>query len=165
MSHKKIAQIFCRILCSSDLLSYSKMSPSETIKYPKPEKGVLQIVVAYSVSFKFILKENLINSLSICSLYAFWQKIKMGKKMGILSFLVDINSTVIQNSISVALSRFMERKTKIHVGFHHVNKLWWPTKEIQISNLITMRHTPLLNGPISSGTDQRSGILHIVRDP
>ena len=44
--------------------------------------------------------------------------------MGILSFLVDINSTVIQNSISVALSRFMKRKTKIHVGFHHVNKLW-----------------------------------------
>ena len=25
--------------------------------------------------------------------------------------------------------------------------------------------TPLLNGPISSWTDQRSGILHIVRDP
>ena len=45
--------------------------------------------------------------------------------------------------------------------------------EISLSNLEDKsRHNesvtsfrPLLNGPISSGTVQRSGILHIVRDP
>ena len=30
---------------------------------------------------------------------------------------------------------------------------------------LSCQYTPLLNGPISSWTDQTSGILHIVRDP
>ena len=33
-----------------------------------------------------------------------------------------------------------------------------------LENLILL-NTPLLNGPINKNCDQRSGILHIVRDP
>ena len=34
-----------------------------------------------------------------------------------------------------------------------------------VKNFTSKHSTPLLNGPINKNFDQRSGILHIVRDP
>ena len=35
----------------------------------------------------------------------------------------------------------------------------------EILEVFELKYTPLLNGPISKNREQRSGILHIVRDP
>ena len=53
-------------------------------------------------------------------------------------------------------------------GVH--DQIWWAMGEwadwwLLLSCTFSIQFTPLLNGPISKNHDQRSGILHIVRDP